>query len=115
MGWGLLGPGTRVGWDRGGGMGWDHREWGERKPWDEHEREGGGMTRSLDSLTAAQVAKLKHTIVALSEPWVVSLHRIPHLVKTHRRNDLMRGEMCDDYVTLVCLLLLAIDSAPAPA
>ena len=65
------------------------------------EREmGRRMTRSLDLLAAAQVANLKLTIVALSEPWVVSLHRIPHLVKTHRRNDLMCGEMCDDFVTL---------------
>ena len=61
---------------------------------------GGGLTHSLDSLAAAQVAKLKHTIVALSEPWVVSLHRIPHLWKLHARNDLMCGEMCDDFVTL---------------
>ena len=46
---------------------------------DKAEREGEGeLTRSLDSLAAAQVAKLKHTIVALSESWVVSLHRNPH-------------------------------------
>ena len=46
------------------------------------------MASSLHLLAAAQVAKLKLTIVALSEPWVVSLHPIPHRVKMRARDNL---------------------------